>query len=189
MKLRALFECFRCFMIGNYNDANSGIDDKLYSEYKPIDVYPRNTAISSIPLYTPPSEDIDDTAIESCEIDSAYSQEDKESVSANKYNEQETKNSTNVFKNMTELIEELDMIKQRLTNDETIQMVTFCQDKIIEGLSSSGAQLIVNDEVYSNYRHRPIPYDIYTDGLPIKRTIRPGVRVKNEVIMKALVEL
>ena len=186
MKLRSLFECFKCFMIGNYKETNSGMEDELYPQDRPIDMYHRDAKISYTPLYTPPSEDI---VTESSDVDSAYSREDKESVSANKYDEQDTESNDDVFKSMAALIEELDMVKQKLSSEETIQMITFCQEKIIEGLSSSGAQLIVNDEVYSNYMHRPIPYGIYPEGLLIKRTIRPGVLLQNEVILKALVEL
>ena len=183
MKLKTLFECFKCFMIGNYKDTNSGIDDKLYSEDKPIDVYHRDIEIASTPLYTPLIDDMEDPVVKDSVNNCASLHNDFTPE------EQGININTDVFKSMSDLIMELDMVKQKLANDETIQIITFCQDKIIEGLSSSGAQLINNDELYSNTRHCPIPYGIYPEGIPIKCTLRPGVMVQNEVILKAIVEL
>lgn len=189
MKLRSLFECFKCFMIGDYKETNSGIEGKLYSQDKPFDVYHRDTEASSAPLYTPPSDDIENTIMTDSVSDCAHSYEDDELTSADMFDEQGLNTNSNVFKCMSDLVVELDMVKQKITNDETIQMITFCQDKIIEGLSSSGAQLIDNDESYSNSRHYPVPYGIYPEGVSIKRTIRPGVIIQHNVVLKALVEL
>lgn len=186
MKLRSLFECIKCFMIGNYKETNSGIEDDLYPQDRPFDMCHRDAEISYTPLYTPPTEDI---VKENRDVDSAYSQKDNESVSAKRYDEQDTKYSYDVYKSMASLIEELDIVKQKLSSEETIQIITFCQDKIIEGLSNSGAQLIDNDESYSNARHYPIPYGIHPEGIPIKRIIRPGVEIQKDIILKALVEL
>lgn len=187
MKLKTLFECFKCFMIGDYKDSNNGIEDNLYPQDKPINVYHRDTEVSSTPLYTPPIDDIDDTVVNNSVNDCTHLHD--EFSSANRFDEQEINTSTNVFKCMSDLVVELDMAKQKLTNDETIQMITFCQDKIIEGLSNSGAQLIDNDEFYSNTRHYPIPYGIYPEGMPIKHIIRPGVVAQKDIVLKALVEL
>jgi hypothetical protein len=174
-------------MIGNYKEVNSGIEDNLYPQDNPIDMHHQDTELSSAPLYTPPEE----TVIESSVVDPVNQCEDNESTSVKEEecDEREINPGTDVFRSMSDLIEELDMIKQKLANDETIQMVTFCQDKIIEGLSNSGAQLITNDEFYSTSKHSPRPFGIYPEGALIKRTIRPGVLIQNEVILKALVEL
>lgn len=59
MRLRTLFECFKCFMIGNYKDTNSGIEDNLYPQDIPYDVYHRNSETPSVTLYTLPSEDVE----------------------------------------------------------------------------------------------------------------------------------
>lgn len=187
MKLRSLFECFKCFMIGNYKETNSGIEDNLYPQDKPLYTYHGDTEPSSTPLYTPPSDDIEVTVVNNSVNDCTHSHDEFSSV--NRFDEQEIGTSTNVFKCMSDLVVELDMVKQKLTGDETIQMITFCQDKIIEGLSNSGAQLIDNDKSYSNIRHYPIPYGIYPEGMPIKRIIRPGVIAQKDIVLKALVEL
>lgn len=183
MKLKSLFECFKCFMIGNYKETNSGIEDNLCSQEKPIEMYNLSPEISSGPLYTPPIDDMVDHIVKDSVNDCTSLHDDLTS------DEHRLNTNTDVFKRMSDLIVELDTVKQKLTNDETIQMITFCQDKIIEGLSSSGAQLIDNDESYSNIRHYPIPYGIYPEGIPIKCTIRPGVMVQNEVVLKAIIEL
>lgn len=190
MKLRSLFECFKCFMIGDYKETNSGIENHLYPQDKPFDVYHRDAEASSAPLYTPPSDETDgDTIVNNGVSDSAHSHEDDEVTSVNMFNEQGFNANPDIFKCMSDIVVELDMVKQKITNDETMQMITFCQDKIIEGLSSSGAQLIDNDESYSNARHYPIPYGIYPEGIPIKRIIRPGVVIQKDIVLKALVEL
>ena len=175
-------------MIGDYKETNSGIEDKLYPQDKPFDVYNRDTEASSAPLYTPPNEDVENT-IMSDGVDDCTCSHDDEATSVNKFDEQGLNTDTDVFKRMSDIVVELDMVKQKLANDETIQMITFCQDKIIEGLSSSGAKLIGDDKYYSNFRHCPVPYGIYPEGIPIKRTIRPGIAVLHNVVLKALVEL
>lgn len=190
MNLRSLFECFKCFMIGDYKETNSGIEDNLYPQDKPFDVYHRDAETSSAPLYTPPSDDTEgDTLANNGVSDCARSDEEDEVASVNMFNEQGLNTNPDIFKCMSDIIVELDMVKQKISNDETIEMITFCQDKIIEGLSSSGAQLIDNDESYSNTRHYPIPYGIYPEGAPIKRIIRPGVVVQKNIVLKALIEL
>lgn len=192
MKLRTLFECFKCFMIGNYKDTNSGIEDNLYPQDIPYDVYHRNSETPSVTLYTPPSEDVENIITKKSADDCACTHVNYEPAPVNStpnLDEQVVNLNTDVFKSMSCLIVELDIVKQRLASDETIQMITFCQDKIIEGLSGSGAKLIENDESYSNTRHCPMPYGIYPEGIPIKRIIRPGVMVQNEVVLKALIEL
>lgn len=188
MKLKTLFECFKCFMIGNYKETNSEIEDNLYPQDKPFDVYSRDTETSSAPLYIPPSEEVEND-ITSIGSHTSANDVPTSTNTASNLNEQVVNPNTNVFKKMSELIEELDTVKRRLTNDETIQMITFCQDKIIEGLLISGAKLINDEDSYSNTRHYPIPYGIYPEGITIKRTIRPGVMNQNDVLLKALVEL
>ncbi len=190
MKLRSLFECFKCFMIGDYKETNSGIENNLYPQDKPFDVYHRDAEASSAPLYTPPCDDIvGDTIVNNGVSNCAHSHKDDEVTSVNVFNEQRFNTNPDMFKCMSDIVVELDMVKQKLANDETIQMITFCQDKIIEGLSSSGAKLIGDDKYYSNFRHCPVPYGIYPEGIPIKRTIRPGIAVQHNVVLKALVEL
>lgn len=189
MKLRSLFECFKCFMIGDYKETNSGIENNLYPQDKPFDVYHRDAEASSAPLYTPPCDVVGDTIVNNGVSNCAYSHKDDEVTSVNVFNEQRFNTNPDIFKCMSDIVVELDMVKQKIINDETILMITFCQDKIIEGLSSSGAQLIDNDESYSNTRHYPIPYGIYPEGIPIKRIIRPGVEIQKDIVLKALVEL
>ena len=183
MKLKSLFECFKCFMIGNYKETNSGIEDNLFPKEKPIEMYNLSPEIPSGPLYTPPIDDMEDPVVKDSVNDCTSLHDDFTS------DEHGINTNTDVFKCMSDLIVELDTVKQKLTNNETIQMITFCQDKIIEGLSSSGAELIDNDESYSNIRHYPIPYGIYPEGIPIRCTIRPGVIIQNDVVLKALIEL
>lgn len=190
MKLRTLFECFKSFMIGDYKETNSDIETILYPQDTPSNGYHRDAEASSAPLYTPPSDDTEGATLSYNGVsDCTRSDEEAEVPSENMHNEQELNTNPDIFKCMSDIIVELDMVKQKISNDETIQMIIFCQDKIIEGLSSSGAQLIDNDESYSNARHYPMPYGIYPEGIPIKCTLRPGVMVQNEVILKAIVEL
>ena len=190
MKLRTLFECFKSFMIGDYKETNSDIETILYPQDTPSNGYHRDAEASSAPLYTPPSDDTEGATLSYNGVsDCTRSDEEAEVPSENMHNEQELNTNPDIFKCMSDIIVELDMVKQKISNDETIQMIIFCQDKIIEGLSSSGAQLINNDESYSNARHYPMPYGIYPEGIPIKCTLRPGVMVQNEVILKAIVEL
>lgn len=181
-------------MIGDYKQTNSDIDATLYPQDKPFDMYIQGTKASSTPLYTPPEEDLEDIIAEKRVEDCVctYANEDEPSSSTNESKISDVRDvnpNVDVFKRMSDIIIELDLVKQKLANEETIQMINFCQDKIIEGLSRSGAQLIDNEEIYSNSRHSPIPYGIYPEGIPIKQTIRPGMIVKNDVVLKALVEL
>lgn len=193
MKLRELFECIKCLMIGDYKQTNSGIDDILYPEKKScgINSYEDNTP--STPLYTPPAED-DSKREVSADIqnytDIHLAAEDAllNDAAIPDVKDEEIP-ILSVFKRVSDIVEELDQIKQKLNSNETIQMVNFCQEKIIESLSNSGAGLIKDESTYSSSRHRPSPYGIYPEGTPIKQTLRPGLIIQEEIILKAVVEM
>lgn len=192
MKLRNLFECIKCFMIGDYKQTDSGIDDILYSEKKPCDVDSYDGSTSSPPLYAPPGEDCSKGEIRE-DMQNADIHSGEEDILSSDATITDNKNeevpNLIVFKRVSDIVEELDLIKQKLNSNETVQMVNFCQEKIIESLSCSGASLIKDESTYSSSRHRPSPYGIYPEGALIRQTLRPGLIIQDEIVLKAVVEM
>lgn len=193
MKLRELFECIKCFMIGDYKQTSSGIDDILCPEKKPCDINSYDDNTSSPPLYVPPEEDCSKGEISENIQNYTDVHSDVEDILSSGTTITDNKNeelpNLIIFKRVSDIVEELDLIKQKLNSSETVQMVNFCQEKIIESLYSSGASLIKDENTYSSSRHRPSPYGIYPEGVHIKQTLRPGLIIQNEIVLKAVVEI
>lgn len=103
--------------------------------------------------------------------------------------EQEFETTFSIVSDLTELISEFDMTKKNLKNDEAIEIISFCQNRIIECISNHCGNLISDDTLFSNDRHTPSPFEIVQNGRKIRKVLRPGIIVKNKVLLKAIVQL
>lgn len=193
MKLKTLLKGIRCFLFGDSGTSGNDSGDTASRPGHIVDTGMGGDAVSSIPLYIPVEEE------RFVETISGAGAEEPENltlrVEVPSCNEpvdtvaKETVQDVTVFKCMADIIEELDLVKKKLVDEETAQMVGFCQERIIEGLVNAGAVLIENEEKFSSQRHMPSPYGIYPDGVEIRQTLRPGVIVQDRVVLKAIVLL
>jgi hypothetical protein len=88
-----------------------------------------------------------------------------------------------------ELINELDIISNKIESNDSKEIVSFCQNRLIECLEITGLEYINNEVLFDNSRHTPIPFSIVPNGTSIKRTIRKGIIYNGKTILKAQVEL
>lgn len=91
---------------------------------------------------------------------------------------------------LVDLINHLDTAKNRLKSDESVNIISFCQDKIIETITHSCGEEINNETEFSRERHFPTPYiNEPPKGCKIKQVLRPGIILNNKVLLKAIVQL
>lgn len=92
------------------------------------------------------------------------------------------------FKDLSILIEELDavLIKESIPN--VVEIIKYCQDRIIEIMIKNGGVVINEENGFDIAKHRTIPFKIEEQGRKINRVIRPGVAYNGTTIVKALVK-
>lgn len=200
MKLKTIFECIKCFMIGDDRDTKNDIERMMYPEEEQSKCYSEDQHLHQT-LYIPPEESYGDQTNISRKIDNEIN--DKGSVVVNQpegvqsiENEidesckhDNTGVSLPIITRLIELITELDMTKSKLKDTESIEIISFCQNRIIESIVNCCGDLINNDTIYSNERHVPMPYMIVPNGNTIKKVLRPGIVVNKKVLLKAIVQL
>lgn len=200
MKLKTIFECIKCFMIGDDRDTKNDIERMMYPNEEQSKCYSEDQQLHQT-LYIPPEESYGNQANISRKNDNEM--DDKGSVDINHsenlqsiVNEidesskhDKTESSLLIITRLIELITELDMTKSKLTDTESIEIISFCQNRIIESIVSCCGDLINNDTIYSNERHVPMPFMIVPNGSAIKKVLRPGIIVNKKVLLKAIVQL
>ena len=202
MILKNLFECIKCFMIGDDRDTKNDIERILYPEEQTRIESEHRLDYQTSSLYIPPTDATEDKSGNKCICEANSSDKRNNGVEdinssmisnpahrgISEEKDKNTASSTLVYQ-LAELIEKLDMTKNRLVNEETISMISFCQSRIIECIANNGYDLINSDIIYSNERHIPTPYKIIPNGVVIKRILRPGIMFDKKVVLKAIVEL
>lgn len=200
MKLKKIFECVKCFIIGDDRDTKNDIERILYPEED------NNTNLNEgcqthQTLYIPPEEPYDKKASNSCERNYGINQKDiidtvqTENLDSTSYdnckkiNKNDNKETLPIINELVELIIEFDRTKSKLIASESVEIISFCQNRIIESIVKQSGDLINNDTIYSNERHIPMPFIIAPNGSTIKKISRPGIIINNKVVLKAIVEL
>lgn len=89
----------------------------------------------------------------------------------------------------TDIIREFDRYKQYSKIEEVHSILELINDRLFEVLERSGGKLIIDDTAFNILRHEPVPAEIVEDGVPILETIRPGVEIKNKVLIRAQVRV
>lgn len=200
MKLKTILECIKCFMIGDDRDTKNDIERMMYPNEKQSKCYSEDQQLHQT-LYIPPEESYGDQTNISRKSDNEIDDEGSVDVNhsessqsiGNKIDEssKHDKNGASlpIITRIIELITELDMTKSKLINTESIEIISFCQNRIIESIVSCSGDLINNDTIYSNERHVPMPFMIVPNGSTIKKVLRPGIIVNKKVLLKAIVQL
>lgn len=200
MKLKTIFECIKCFMIGDDRDTKNDIERMMYPNEEQSKCYSEDQQLHQT-LYIPPEESYRDKTKISCKNDNDM--DDKGCVDINRSeslqsieNEidensklDEKESSLPIITQLVELITELDMTKNKLIDTESIEIISFCQNRIIESIVSHCGDLINNETIYSNERHVSMPFIIAPNGSIIKKVLRPGIVINNRVLLKAIVQL
>lgn len=88
-----------------------------------------------------------------------------------------------------EILKEMDMFADRVKSDEAKSVLGVTSLHIVEALSSTKVSLIDHDTEFDSLLHTPVPGALVDDGTPIKRFIRPGIRIDNKIFVRALVEI
>lgn len=94
-----------------------------------------------------------------------------------------------IMEECSDLISEFEAYKPRFTTDEGIIMAETIQDRLTELLTKYGAQLIDNDTQFDILRHTAVPAQIVENGTPIQEFIRPGIVMRNKVLVRAQVRV
>ena len=92
------------------------------------------------------------------------------------------------LKDLSILIEELDAVLIRESIPNVVEIIKYCQDRIIEIMIKNGGVVINAENGFDIAKHRTIPFKIEEQGRKINRVIRPGVVYNGTTIVKALVE-
>lgn len=199
MKLKNIFECIKCFMIGDDRNTKNDIERILYPEEQARCISEESQLYQT--LYVPPVESYNNRKNPACKSD--YDMDNKCVVGANhpeslesmeneideNSNHDENETSLPIVNQLVELITEFDMAKSKLIDTESIEIVSFCQNRIIESIVNHCGDLINSDTIYSNERHIPMPFMIVPNGSIIKKVLRPGIIMNNKVLLKAIVQL
>lgn len=97
--------------------------------------------------------------------------------------------STNIVADFIQLFIELDNLYIKTTDTNVTNTIAFCQDRIIEILSSNGCKKIGDDLEFDCLRHIVNPIAFVPQGTPITETIRPGIICDDKVLLKAIVKV
>lgn len=98
-------------------------------------------------------------------------------------------NSYIPVEDLANLVTELDMVKTRITSPESREIIVFCQERIIECMRNWPLGVIDSDYSFNPAYHILVPYAIVTEGTPISKYLRVGLKYEDKVLLKALVEI
>ena len=87
------------------------------------------------------------------------------------------------------LILELDGYGIRLETDEAKDIIEIATLHLIESMSNGKVEMINNDKAFSILYHTPVPARRIEEGATILKTLRPGLKIGNKVLVRAQVSV
>ena len=84
-------------------------------------------------------------------------------------------------------IEEFDSYINRIENDDTKELISLFQLRLIDSLANSGLDKIDEETNYSCLRHTPVPFQVIPEGSSISEIKRAGLARDGQIVLKALV--
>lgn len=87
------------------------------------------------------------------------------------------------------LLEELEMVAQKTTDNNVLSIIDYCSGRICEILLSAGCDKIEGDSSFDNQCHVPSPFEIVPNGSRIEKTLQFGLKYHETVLKKAVVQL
>jgi hypothetical protein len=94
-----------------------------------------------------------------------------------------------LIKECVGLISELDSLKNRLETEEGKEMMKLTQDRLFEILIKSGALPVSDDPEFDILRHTAVSGVFVENGTPIKETVRQGIALGKQILIRAQVKV
>ena len=94
-----------------------------------------------------------------------------------------------IFQSFVELIDELDALHNRIDDDNSKEIINYCEERIIETIIARGGKPIEKEDTYNVERHIPVPFQMVDEGTPISELVRKGIEDSEGVLLKALVKI
>lgn len=91
--------------------------------------------------------------------------------------------------NLSSLIRELDSYQQRLETNEAKNIIDIASLHLIEAMEDGTIDVINNDKEFNILYHTAIPSQNVLNGTAIKETVRPGLKIGNKVLVRAMVRV
>ena len=102
---------------------------------------------------------------------------------------QDSRVEEKVILQLPALLEELEMVAQKTTDNNVLSIIDYCSGRICEILLSAGCDKIEGDSSFDNQCHVPSPFEIVPNGSRIEKTLQFGLKYHETVLKKAVVQL
>lgn len=91
---------------------------------------------------------------------------------------------------LIDLVKELDYYASQIDNENGKNVVSYCQNRIIESILKHNSFVAISaDTEYNTLWHTTRPYSSVQEGTIIKDIIRTGIIYHGKVILKAIVKV
>ncbi|MGM9853084.1 MAG: hypothetical protein ACI30N_03845 [Muribaculaceae bacterium] len=90
---------------------------------------------------------------------------------------------------LADVISEMDIVRERLSVDESREIIRFCQERILECMTKYSSEVLGGETTFNSEIHAPSPFSIIPEGTPVKSCLRKGLRKNGVTLLKAVVEV
>lgn len=97
-------------------------------------------------------------------------------------------NYPTIFQDLATLITNYDLYLTQINDNTTKSLIEYLQNSIIDLLVKYGAEEFT-DTYYHSLSDIIVPFRIVEEQTPIKKTLRPGLKFNDTIILRSLVEI